>query len=133
MIINQTIKLIIYYATEKKFDFGRFFGTGGMPSTHSALAMSVAISIGYREGWRSSLFAVAFMVTIIVMADATGVRRATGEQAKVLNKIIIEFIEEIKIRDRRLREFIGHTPFEVIVGAVIGFIIATMFSAYFNI
>ncbi len=104
-----------------------------MPSTHSALTMSVTVSIGYREGWTTSLFALAFMVTIIVMADAAGVRRATGEQAKVLNKIIIEFFDEIKIKDRRLREFIGHTPFEVIVGAVIGFIIATVISIYFNI
>jgi acid phosphatase family membrane protein YuiD len=125
--------LIIYYTTERKFDFGRFFGAGGMPSTHSALTMSVTVSIGYREGWTTSLFALAFMVTIIVMADAAGVRRATGEQAKVLNKIIIEFFDEIKIKDRRLREFIGHTPFEVIVGAVIGFIIATVISIYFNI
>lgn len=132
-MFNQSIKLIIYYATERKFDFGRFFGAGGMPSTHSALAMSVAISIGYREGWTTSLFALAFMVTIIVMADSAGVRRATGEQAKVLNKIIIEFFNEIKIKDRRLREFIGHTPFEVIVGAVIGFTIAIIFSVYFKI
>jgi len=112
LMINQTIKLIIFYVTE------------------SALTMSVAVSIGFREGWKSSLFALAFIVTIIVMADAAGVRRATGEQAKVLNKIIIEFFNEIKIRDRRLREFIGHTPFEVIVGAVIGLIIATVISIY---
>lgn len=130
-MINQSIKLIIFYATERKIDFGRFFGAGGMPSTHSALAMSVAVSIGYREGWETSLFAIALVVTIIVMADAAGVRRATGEQAKVLNKIIIEFFDEIKIRDRRLREFIGHTPFEVIVGAFIGFVIATVISIYF--
>ena len=131
LMFNQTVKLIIFYAVEKKLDFGRFFGAGGMPSTHSALAMSVAVSIGYREGWDTSIFALAIAITIIVMADAAGVRRATGEQAKVLNKIIIEFIEEIKIKDRRLREFIGHTPFEVIVGAFIGFAIATIISIYF--
>jgi hypothetical protein len=131
LMFNQTVKLIIFYAVEKKLDFGRFFGAGGMPSTHSALAMSVAVSIGYREGWDTSIFALAIAITIIVMADAAGVRRATGEQAKVLNKIIIEFFEEIKIRDRRLREFIGHTPFEVIVGAFIGFGIATIISIYF--
>jgi uncharacterized protein len=132
-MFNQSIKLIIYYATERKFDFGRFFGAGGMPSTHSALSMAVAVSIGYKEGWESSIFALALIVSIIVMADAAGVRRATGEQAKVLNKIIIEFFNEIKIKDRRLREFIGHTPFEVIVGAVIGFTIAIIFSVYFKI
>jgi len=104
-----------------------------MPSTHSALSMAVAVSIGYKEGWGTSIFALALIFSIIVMADAAGVRRATGEQAKVLNRIIIEFFEEIKIRDERLREFIGHTPFEVIVGAFIGFIIATILSIYLNI
>ena len=104
-----------------------------MPSTHSALSISVAVSIGYQEGWDSALFALALMISIIVMADAAGVRRATGEQAKVLNRIILEFFEEIKLRDRRLKELIGHTPFEVIVGAIIGFIIATVLSIYLPI
>lgn len=104
-----------------------------MPSTHSALSISVAVSIGYQEGWDSALFALALMISIIVMADAAGVRRATGEQAKVLNRIILEFFEEIKLRDRRLKELIGHTPFEVIVGAIIGFIIATVLSVYLPI
>ncbi len=111
-------------------DPGRIFGAGGMPSTHSALSVSVAVSIGYKEGWESTIFALALTTAIIVMADAAGVRRATGEQAKVLNRIIIEFFEEIKIRDERLKEFIGHTPFEVIVGAIIGLIIATIMSVY---
>lgn len=125
--------MILFYATEKKCTLERFFGAGGMPSTHSALSMAVAVSIGYKEGWGTSIFALALIFSIIVMADAAGVRRATGEQAKVLNRIIIEFFEEIKIRDERLREFIGHTPFEVIVGAFIGFIIATILSIYLNI
>lgn len=125
--------MILFYITEKKWDVRRFFGAGGMPSTHSALSMSVAVSVGYMEGWDSALFALALTIAIIVMADAAGVRRATGEQAKVLNKIILEFFEEIKIRDKRLREFIGHTPFEVIVGAVVGFAIATVLSIYLYI
>lgn len=104
-----------------------------MPSTHSALSMSVAVSIGYTEGWGSGLFALAITISIIVMTDAAGVRRATGEQAKVLNKIILEFFEEIKIRDERLKELIGHTPFEVIVGAIIGFTISTALSIYLHI
>ena len=125
--------MVLFYITEKKWDVRRFFGAGGMPSTHSALSMSVAVSIGYMEGWDSALFALALTIAIIVMADAAGVRRATGEQAKVLNKIILEFFEEIKIRDKRLREFIGHTPFEVIVGAIVGFAIATVLSIYLHI
>ncbi|MHC2994788.1 MAG: divergent PAP2 family protein [Candidatus Atribacteria bacterium] len=122
--LNQSLKLFIFYFTEKKWDIRRFFGAGGMPSTHSALSICVAITIGFKEGWDSTLFALAIVISFIIMADAAGVRRATGEQAKVLNKIILEFFEERKIRDKRLKELVGHTPFEVIVGAFIGVITA---------
>lgn len=118
------MKLFIFYFTEKKWDIRRFIGAGGMPSTHSALSMCVAVTIGLREGLDSPLFALAIIISFIVMADAAGVRRETGEQAKVLNKIILEFFEERKIRDERLKELIGHTPFEVIVGALIGMVMA---------
>ncbi|MFA6621994.1 MAG: divergent PAP2 family protein, partial [Candidatus Caldatribacteriota bacterium] len=77
-ISNQTIKSVLFYFTDKRWDISRFFGAGGMPSTHSALSISVAVSIGYREGWHTSLFALAMILAIIVMADAAGVRRATG-------------------------------------------------------
>jgi len=97
-----------------------------MPSTHSAISISVAVAIGCKEGWDSSLFALALIFSMIVMADAAGVRRATGEQAKVLNKIILEFFEEMKIGDERLKEWVGHTPFEVIVGALIGVVMSTI-------
>ena len=118
------MKLFIFYFTEKKWDIRRFIGAGGMPSTHSALSMCVAVTIGLREGLDSPLFALAIIISFIVMADAAGVRRETGEEAKVLNKIILEFFEERKIRDERLKELIGHTPFEVIVGALIGMVMA---------
>lgn len=120
------MKLFIFYFTEKKWDIRRFIGAGGMPSTHSALSMCVAVTIGFREGLDSPLFALAIIISFIVMADAAGVRRETGEQAKVLNKIILEFFEERKIRDERLKELIGHTPFEVIVGALIGMVMAVL-------
>jgi len=120
----------LFYITEKKWDSSRFFGAGGMPSTHSALSMSVAVSIGYREGWDSALFALASVFTIVVMADAAGVRRATGEQAKVLNKLMLIFFKENRVKSERMQELIGHTPFEVIVGAIIGLAIATTFSLY---
>jgi len=120
------LKLFIFYFTEKKWDIRRFIGAGGMPSTHSALSMCVAVTIGFREGLDSPLFALAIIISFIVMADAAGVRRETGEQAKVLNKIILEFFEERKIRDERLKELIGHTPFEVIVGALIGMVMAVL-------
>jgi len=132
-ILNQTLKIILYYVTENKWDVKRFFGAGGMPSTHSAISMSVALAIGFADGWDSNIFALALIVSMIVMADAAGVRRATGEQAKVLNKIILEFFEEIKIRDKRLKEWVGHTPFEVIVGALLGAVMSAILSGYFQL
>ena len=123
-VFNQSLKLIVFYATEKKWDIRRFVGAGGMPSTHSALSVCVATTIGIKEGWESPLFALAIVVAFIIMADAAGVRRETGEQAKVLNKIILEFFKEIRIKDKRFKELVGHTPFEVIVGAFVGIAMA---------
>jgi len=128
-VVNQSLKLIVFYITEKKWDMRRFVGAGGMPSTHSALSVCVAITIGLKEGWDSPLFALAIVIAFIIMADAAGVRRETGEQAKVLNKIILEFFEERKIRDKNLKELVGHTPFEVIVGAFIGIVMAWILCA----
>jgi len=128
-IVNQSLKLMVFYITEKKWDMRRFVGAGGMPSTHSALSVCVAITIGLKEGWDSPLFALAIVIAFIIMADAAGVRRETGEQAKVLNKIILEFFEERKIRDKNLKELVGHTPFEVIVGAFIGSVMAWILCA----
>ena len=128
-ILNQSLKLILFYVTEKRWDIRRFVGAGGMPSTHSALSMCVATTIGLKEGWDSPLFALAIVIAFIIMADAAGVRRETGEQAKVLNKIILEFFKEIKLKDKRLKELVGHTPFEVIVGAFMGIVMAWILCA----
>jgi len=128
-VLNQSLKLIIFYITEKKWDIRRFIGAGGMPSTHSSLSVCVATTIGLKEGWDSPLFALASVIAFIIMADAAGVRRETGEQAKVLNKIILEFFKEIKLKDKRFKELVGHTPFEVIVGAFIGIVMAWILCA----
>ena len=128
-VLNQSLKLMVFYITEKKWDIRRFVGAGGMPSTHSALSVCVATTIGLKEGWDSPLFALAIVLAFIIMADAAGVRRETGEQAKVLNKIILEFFREIKLKDKRLKELVGHTPFEVIVGAFIGIVMAWILCA----
>lgn len=122
---------MLFFITEKKWDSERFFGAGGMPSTHVALSVSVAVSIGFKEGWDSAMFALASVMAIVIMADAAGVRRATGEQAKVLNKLLLTFFKEDRFKNERMQEFIGHTPFEVIVGAIIGLVIATVLSIYF--
>jgi acid phosphatase family membrane protein YuiD len=128
-VLNQSLKLILFYISEKKWDIRRFVGAGGMPSTHSALSVCVAVTIGLKEGWGSPLFALAIVLAFIIMADAAGVRRETGKQAKVLNKMILEFFKEIKLKDRHLKELVGHTPFEVIVGAFIGITMAWVLCA----
>jgi acid phosphatase family membrane protein YuiD len=128
-ILNQSLKLVLFYVTEKRWDIRRFVGAGGMPSTHSALSICVAITIGIKEGWETPLFALSIVIAFIIMADAAGVRRETGEQAKVLNKIILEFFKEIKLKDKRLKELVGHTPFEVIVGAFMGIVMAWILCA----
>lgn len=130
-VTNQTIKSVLFFIAEGRWDSSRFFGAGGMPSTHSALSVSVAVSIGYMEGWDTALFALAGVFALVVMADAAGVRRATGEQAKVLNKLMLLIFREKRVKSERMKELIGHTPFEVIVGAIIGLTIATIFSIFF--
>lgn len=116
----QLFKLIYDLVTTKKFNFKRIMGAGGMPSSHSAVVAGIATLIGKYEGVNSPIFALAFIVAFIVMYDACGVRRAAGKQAELLNKLIetpgltgVQFSE-------KLVEVLGHTPVQVIVGALIG-------------
>ena len=123
-VIAQILKLIIGVIKEKRFDFRWFVGTGGMPSSHVAGASCLATAIGLRYGFDSVYFALAASFTIVVMFDAQGVRRASGRQARVLNKIMEDIYWQKKIQENRLRELIGHTPIEVIVGFLLGITIA---------
>lgn len=109
----------------KKTDFvlRALFGTGGMPSSHSASITAVAISIGLKEGFDSSLFALAFIIVFIVIRDATGVRLSSGKQAETMNKMIDSMCshnEEIK----KIKEIKGHTPLECFVGILIGLLVS---------
>jgi len=123
-IFAQTIKVVIGVVREKKFDFRWFVGTGGMPSSHTAGATCLATAIGLEYGFASPYFALAASFAIVVMFDAQGVRRATGRQARILNKITEDIYWKGKIREDRLRELIGHTPTEVIGGFIVGFAVA---------
>jgi acid phosphatase family membrane protein YuiD len=123
-IIAQTIKVIIGVFRQKKFDFRWFIGTGGMPSSHTAGATCLATAIGLTEGFDSVYFALAASFAIVVMFDAQGVRRASGKQAQILNKIMDDIYWQGKIKEGRLRELIGHTPIEVIAGFLLGVTIA---------
>ncbi len=105
-----------------------FWKTGGMPSSHSALALSVTTSIGFREGPDSNLFMLALAFTLVVVRDAMGVRRAAGQQAKTINIVGRELGDRFSIPFRPVKEIHGHTPAEVLVGGALGFVIAVAFS-----
>lgn len=118
----QTFKVIYDLVTTKKFNFKRILGAGGMPSSHSAVVTGLATLVGKYQGYDSPIFAISFVLAVIVMYDACGVRRAAGKQARLLNKIIeTPGLTGIQVSER-LVEVLGHTPVQVIVGALIGII-----------
>jgi len=123
-IIAQTIKVTIGIISQKKFDFRWFVGTGGMPSSHAAGATCLATAIGLDHGFQSVDFALAASFALVVMFDAQGVRRAAGRQARILNKMTEDIYWKGRINEHRLRELVGHTPTEVIMGGLLGVIIA---------
>ena len=118
----QLFKLLYDLVTTKKFNFRRIMGAGGMPSSHSAVVAGLATLVGKYEGVGSSIFAVAFIMAFIVMYDACGVRRAAGKQAALLNKLVeTPGLTGVQVSEK-LVEVLGHTPIQVIVGALIGVI-----------
>lgn len=124
--VAQVLKTIIHILVTKSFDPERLVGTGGMPSSHSATVCGLTTAVGINYGTSGIEFALACTFAIIVMYDALGVRRQTGKQAKILNEMMSIFNNmgtKMSTEDR-LKEFVGHTPFQVIVGAIIGFAIA---------
>ena len=125
-VLAQIIKVSIGVMRQKRFDFRWFVGTGGMPSSHASGASCLATSIGLEYGFNSVYFALATAFAIVVMFDAQGVRRATGRQARILNKIMDDIYWQGRIQENQLRELIGHTPFEVIGGFLLGVIIALL-------
>lgn len=123
----QTFKVIYDLVKTKKFNFKRILGAGGMPSSHSAVVTSLATLIGKYEGFGTPLFGLAVVFAGVVMYDAAGVRRAAGKQAKLLNKIIeTPGLTGVQVTER-LVEVLGHTPTQVVVGAVIGIIVGAIF------
>lgn len=123
-LVAQVAKTLLYWHKEGHFSLARFVGSGGMPSSHSALVVALFTAVGLREGWGSPITGITLVFALIVMYDAAGVRRAAGKQARVLNKIVIELAANKPLREERLKELLGHTPFEVIVGAILGAAIA---------
>ena len=122
----QLLKVIIYTAINHEFRTDRIFGSGGMPSSHSATVCALCTAAACEYGLGSFEFAVTFFLAFIVMYDAIGVRREAGEQARVINEMRRQFSNMYKVFTdvEELREFIGHSPLQVLCGAVLGILIS---------
>jgi len=128
-LVAQILKTIIYGILNKTFNPERMVGSGGMPSSHSATVTALATASGIQYGLGSFEFAVSAIVAIIVMYDARGVRLETGKQAQVLNEVmeILQIMGKKMSYDDKLKEFVGHTPVQVVVGALLGILIALIY------
>lgn len=126
----QIIKVFTGMFKDKKFDIlTLLFSNGGMPSSHSASVCAIATASIMKNGWGSEITALALVMSVIVMIDASGVRYETGKQAAIINKIVQElFSKDPEKANTGLKELVGHTPFQVIVGALLGILIAVIFS-----
>lgn len=146
----QVLKTLFAYIPSKKINWERMVGSGGMPSSHSSFVCAIAVATAKKVGYASPEFALALGFAAVVMYDAMGVRRAAGEQAKVLNKMVIDFSDMFAMLkeefdalargdafepregedQKRLKEFLGHTPLEVLCGAILGILIAVIIPAF---
>jgi len=121
--IAQAAKVTLRSVRERRLNLRVLAETGGMPSSHSAIVMGLTTAIGKYSGPTSAAFAIALIFTFVVMYDAAGLRRAAGRQAEVLNRLVEDLVHMRGVQEARLRELLGHTPTEVLVGAVIGFVV----------
>ncbi|SEQ87359.1 divergent PAP2 family protein [Piscibacillus halophilus] len=138
VVFAQLIKIPIHFIADKKIDVSLAFSTGGMPSSHSAAVAALTTSVGIEHGLDSPYFAIACVLSIIVMYDATGVRRHAGQHATILNQLVKDFqrfVDEAKHwqekeeqdKQRELKELLGHQPIEVFFGALTGILISVIF------
>ena len=130
--VAQVLKTLINFILLGKFQLERMWGDGGMPSAHSATVCAMVIATARSEGLSSAIFAVAAVVAIITMHDAMGVRRETGEQAKVLNKMVEQWIDVTEknapfLQNMHLKEMVGHTPLQVLAGFVVGCVVGALY------
>ncbi|CUH94291.1 putative membrane protein [Propionispora sp. 2/2-37] len=123
----QILKVLFSFIKHREFNAERLIGAGGMPSSHTALVVCLASSVGFQEGFDSSLFAISVILAAIVMYDAAGVRNAAGKQAKVINRLVHQMRVQHTLPDIKLKELLGHTPLEVLAGALLGFFVAYAF------
>ena len=132
-IVAQGLKTLIDFALNKSFNKERLVGSGGMPSSHSATVCGLTTAAVIKYGAGSFEFAISFVLSMIVMYDAIGVRRETGKQAKLLNSILMENPLKLsaEVLQERLKEYVGHTPLQVMAGAILGILLALGMNPYF--
>jgi acid phosphatase family membrane protein YuiD len=123
-LLAQVLKIPIDFFLHRRWDWALFFAAGGMPSSHSALVVSAALSAGLHHGFDSEIFALAVTIAMVVVYDATGVRRQAGMQAQKINILVEELLKGHPISHEQLREVIGHTPLEAIGGVLLGLVVA---------
>ena len=125
-LIAQLLKIAVNLVLLRKLDFQLLFSSGGFPSSHSATVSALALGIGKYYGWDSPIFAVSAVYGMVVLYDAAGVRRAAGKQAEVLNQLVERLSQGSDVAQERLKELIGHTPFEVFGGVLVGIIVGLL-------
>ncbi len=123
-ILAQILKVPIDFLQSHKWNWALFIAAGGMPSSHSALVTSTAMAVGLYYGFENPLFAVATTVAMIVVYDATGIRRQAGMQAQKINILVEELLKGHPISEEHLREVLGHTPLEALGGVLLGLVVA---------
>lgn len=125
--LAQFLKVPIQYILNKRINLALWFSSGGMPSSHSALVTSVTLAIGLFYGFDSPIFALAFAVSMIVVYDAAGVRREAGRHAEKINILLNELFSGQPISEEHLKEVIGHTPAQVVIGVALGLLVTLLF------
>jgi acid phosphatase family membrane protein YuiD len=126
-LVAQMLKVVGHYIRRREINLSKATEPGGMPSSHSAAIVALCTVVGFESGVDSMVFAVTFLLSLVIMYEAAGVRRAAGEQAEVLNRMVDEFYHGRGVSEERVRELVGHTPFEVLVGAAMGFAAGFLF------
>ena len=125
-VIAQAIKIGLGVVQQRRFDFRWLVGTGGMPSTHAAGVSALTMAVGLNVGFDSALFATAAVFAVITLFDAQGVRRWSGRQAQVLNKLLEDMYFQRRVQETRVKELLGHTPIEVLAGMGVGVVTALL-------
>jgi acid phosphatase family membrane protein YuiD len=121
--IAQAAKVIMTSMRQRRLNLRVLAETGGMPSSHAAIVMGMSTAVGKHAGVTSAAFAIALIFSFVVMYDAAGLRRAAGRQAAILNRLVEDLVHMRGMQEQRLRELLGHTPVEVLVGAMLGIVV----------